>query len=87
MACHASSMPAVSGASEPPATTTSASPERINRRASPMAMADDAHATDVVVAGPPSPSRIAMCAAAALCIAMTISIGEVRARPRCSKSK
>jgi len=53
----------------------------------PGAMAGDAHATEVVVAAPPSLWRMAMCAAAALCMPMTISSGEVRVRPFCRTSK
>jgi len=45
-ASHAFIVPKVSGASAPPATITSASPEAMRRAASPIATADEEHAVE-----------------------------------------
>jgi hypothetical protein len=53
-----------SGASDPPASTTSHSPERMSRSASWNAMIPDAHAATCVITGPVRRYRIDTCAAA-----------------------
>eukprot|EP00967_Tisochrysis_lutea_P065129 scaffold84591_cov28-Tisochrysis_lutea.AAC.1 len=69
-------------ASEPPATTTSASPDRIMRSPSASACAPVAHAVAGAADGPFSPARIDTCPAAIFTSILGIKKGETRRTPR-----
>ncbi len=64
-----------------------ASPERTRRKASPMAMADEAQATVWLMLMPPRPSWIEMWALAALFMPSTTASGDRRSRPFCHSSR
>ncbi len=76
----------VTAASAPPAIITSASPRRINPRASPMELVPEAHAVTVHPLGPCTPNRIDTCPEAMLAIIMGIKKGLTPATPRLSKT-
>jgi hypothetical protein len=66
---------------------TGASPLRTRRKASPMAMADEAQATVWLMLTPPSPSWIEIWAFAALFRPRISESGDRRSRPRCQRSR
>ena len=80
MASHARSTPKVKGASVPPASMTSTSPERILCAASPRATAEDEQAVEYVRFGPVIPWSMPIQEAAALFIAGILRLCAADAR-------
>ena len=76
----------VMAASDPPATMTSASPRRMNSKASPMACADAEHAVQVAEFGPFAPNRMETWPAARLMIADGMKNGEILRGPPLSSA-
>ena len=81
MRLNAARQSPVSAASEPPATTTSASPRWIMRVASPIACAPVAQALATDQPGPWAPSAIATAPAAAFGIIIGTKSGETARSP------
>ncbi len=71
----------VMGASAPPATTMSASPERISSRPRPIALAPAAQAVHGAMQGPLAPMSIATCPAAMFSRPMGRVMGETSEGP------
>ncbi len=69
-------------ASLPPVIITSARPDWMNRRASPIALAADAHAVATAEHGPWRPQRIETWPLPALTISLGIVNGLIRDGPR-----
>src|SRR5689334_2112597 len=84
IASQARRFPAVTNASDPPATIASAYPSRIARNASPMLVADDEHAVEKFTIGPRKLFAIETWPAAALFIPSTTVVGLTRPFPACS---
>src|SRR5512142_2326157 len=80
MASHAFSSPKLKGASLPPASATSAAPERTHQNACPMAWFDDEQAVEIVIDGPFSPRSMQIWLAPALAIVLGMVNGLTRLR-------